>query len=304
MPKKLTTKDFIEKAMFIHGNEYDYSKVMYIGNKDKVTIICKIHGEFEQAPVVHISQKSGCQECADILRRKARRDSLNDFVDKAKLLHGTKYSYDAVEYINSTTKVTIVCPIHKEFTQVPAEHLAGKGCKKCGIYKRSNEQLYSNEEYIKLANEKHNSKYDYTKVKYTGAFRKVLIVCPEHGEFKQLARDHTRGSGCPSCTLYGFNKKEKGVLYYLKITTDTGEILYKIGITNRTVNERFSLVDLSKIEIIKQKLYENGQDAYNWEQKMLRMYKKYKYKGPKVLDSGNTELFTEDVLALYYAKIK
>ena len=78
--------------------------------------------------------------------------------------------------------------------------------------------------------------------------------------------------------------------------------MYKIGITNRTVSERFGLAELSKIEVVKQKLYKNGQDAYDWEQNMLKKYKNYKYKGPKVLDSGNTELFTEDVLAMHYAE--
>lgn len=302
MPKKLTTKEFIIQAMNVHKDKYDYSKVIYSGSKCKITIVCKTHGEFEQLPVVHINQKSGCQKCADELRRQARRDSTVDFIHKAKLRHGNKYLYDSVNYINNTIKISITCPIHGEFLQLPSEHLAGKGCKKCGIAKRSNEQLYSNDEYKELANTKHTYKYDYSKVHYTGAFKKVIIICPIHGEFKQLARDHTRGSGCPTCASYGFNKNASGILYYLKITTSNGQILYKIGITNRTVNERFSLIDLNKIEIIKQKLYENGQEAYDWEQKILKMYKKYKYKGPKILDSGNTELFTEDVMALYYAR--
>lgn len=98
----------------------------------------------------------------------------------------------------------------------------------------------------------------------------------------------------------GFDKSKLAYLYYLKVTTDTNQILYKIGITNRTVNERFNLTDLSKIEIIKQKLYERGQDAYELEQKLLKMYKQYQYTGPNVLESGNTELFTVDILLLHH----
>lgn len=44
--RKLTTKEFIEKAKLIHGTRYDYSKVNYINNKTPVNIICKEHGEF------------------------------------------------------------------------------------------------------------------------------------------------------------------------------------------------------------------------------------------------------------------
>ena len=108
-----------------------------------------------------------------------------------------------------------------------------------------------------------------------------------------------KGAGCPSCAITGFDKNKPAILYYLKITTDTNQVLYKIGITNRTVNERFNLTDLSKIEIIKQKLYDNGQDALDWETKLKRMYKEYQYKGPDILSSGNTELFTEDIIAMW-----
>ena len=93
----------------------------------------------------------------------------------------------------------------------------------------------------------------------------------------------------------GFNINKPAILYYLKITTEDNQVLYKIGITNRTVEERFSLIDLKKIEIIKQKTYKNGQEALDKENEIKRVFKEYIYKGPKVLDSGNTELFVKDI---------
>jgi len=303
MPKKLTTEEFIENAKQVHGNRYDYSRAVYRGNKNGVIIICSKHGEFTQTPVTHVVNKSGCPSCGNIKRALTQKDSLEDFIAKANSIHQSKFDYSYANYVNNQTKIIILCPIHGQFKQRPAEHLNGKGCKECGINKRSTEQMYSNEKYKELSKQVHGDKYDYSKVNYAGAFCKVVICCPIHGDFEQLARDHIRGSGCPSCANYGFDKSKPGILYYLKITTDDGKILYKIGITNRTVSERFGLAELSKIEIVKQKLYENGQDAYDLEQKMLKKYKKYKYNGPKVLDSGNTELFTEDVLAMYYAEI-
>ena len=149
-------------------------------------------------------------------------------------------------------------------------------------------------------NKIHNFKYDYSKVVYTGIFNPVIIKCPLHGEFEQTPTVHLRGCGCPSCAKYGFDQTKPGYLYYLKITTDSGQILYKIGITNKSVDERFNLTDLSKIEIVKQKLYENGADALDWETKLKRKYKEYQYKGPDILSSGNTELFTEDIISMWY----
>ena len=157
----------------------------------------------------------------------------------------------------------------------------------------------TNKQFISDSNIAHGDKYDYSKVNYINAHVKVTIICPEHGEFKQRPNNHLRGAGCSSCTKNGFNVQKQAILYYLKITTDTNQVLYKIGITNRTVNERFNLTDLSKIEIVKQKLYDNGQDALDWETRLKRMYKEYQYKGPDILSSGNTELFTEDIIAMW-----
>ena len=63
MSKKVTTEDFIKKAREIHGNKYDYSKVEYNGTRNKVCIICPIHGEFEQTPYGHITLRQGCPIC-------------------------------------------------------------------------------------------------------------------------------------------------------------------------------------------------------------------------------------------------
>lgn len=292
MSKKLTIKDFITRAQKVHNNKYLYGTIKYINNSTNIEIVCPIHGKFEQTPKSHL-KGSNCPTCAE------RKLTTSKFIEKAKLVHGNKYNYDNVEYKGATVKVNILCYIHGNFTQKASSHLEGTGCIKCrnAVYRSTTE------EFIQKATKIHGSKYDYSKVVYGNtAADKISIICKEHGEFKQIASDHLGGSGCSSCISYGFDKSKSAYLYYLKITTNEEKILYKIGVTNRTVNERFSLIDLNKIEIVKQKLYEKGQEAYDWEQKILNMYKKYKYKGPKILDSGNTELFTENVMALYYAK--
>ena len=291
--QKLTTDEFIKRSDIKHNNKYDYSKSIYTGIHNPVTIICPEHGEFEQTPNNHA--KSGCVKCHVQNQTKSK----DKFVSDADEIHKNLYDYSTSEYTNTNTKVDIICKKHGLFSQTPANHLKGQGCPKCGKERMTLAQTHNTNIFISRAIAIHKNVYNYQKCNYIAAKIKVTIVCPIHGAFEQTPDSHLRGQGCPSCADSGFNIAKPAYLYYLKITTDTNQILYKIGITNRTVNERFNLTDLSKIEIVKQKLYNNGQDALDWETKLKRMYKEYQYKGPDILSSGNTELFTEDIIAMW-----
>lgn len=285
--RKLTTEEWVGKAKEVHGDRYDYSKVLYIDSRVKVTIICPEHGEFEQTPNSHL-QGCGCKACACSIKTTKK-----EFIAKSIELHGPKYDYSKVLIVNATTKVKIICPIHGVFEQSPSNHLRSKGCPKC-----VSDSPMTNSEFITASEAIHSNKYTYDKVHYVNSSTKVTITCPIHGDFKQRVGHHLEGKGCTGCAKTGFDKSKPGILYYLKITTDTDQVLYKIGITNRTVNERFSLTELSKIEIVKQKLYENGAEALAEETRIKREFKQYQYKGKNILVSGNTELFTIDILAI------
>lgn len=123
-----------------------------------------------------------------------------EFIEKAKKIHGNKYNYSKVEYIDAHTKVCIICPIHGEFWQMPYSHLNGNGCKKCGYDSSSKKVIKSREEFIFEAKNVHGNKYDYSMVKYINNHTKVCIICPIHGEFWQKPNDHLNGHGCPSCS--------------------------------------------------------------------------------------------------------
>lgn len=194
----LNTDSFIEKAKLIHSDKYDYSKVEYINNYTKVCIICPEHGEFWQTPNDHLD-KHGCPKCRDVKTRNRFSDTVDSFIEKAKKIHGTKYDYSRVEYVNSQTKVCIICPEHGEFWQMPHSHLRGNGCPKCKIKKMVSNRSLTTEEFIKRASIKHNNKYNYSKVEYINWFTPVCIICPEHGEFWQRAGDHLNGHGCDKC---------------------------------------------------------------------------------------------------------
>ena len=188
------TKIFIEKAKQIHGDKYDYSKVEYQKAIIKVCIICPEHGEFWQTPHNHLNG-SGCPKCVG--KNKTRED----FLKQAKQIHGDKYDYSKVEYVNVTTKVCIICPEHGEFWQLPYAHLKGQGCPNCKGEKISTKKLENNDIFFEKAKKVHGDKYDYSKVKYKGYNEKVCIICPEHGEFWQTPHNHLNGSGCPKCWI-------------------------------------------------------------------------------------------------------
>lgn len=124
----------------------------------------------------------------------SKKLTTDEFVEKAKKVHGDKYDYSKVNYINSQTKVCIICPEHGEFWQFSSNHFKGHGCPMC-----SNVHNYTTEEFIQKAVKKHGYKYDYSKVEYVNAYTKVCIVCPEHGEFWQTPHSHITKHGCIKC---------------------------------------------------------------------------------------------------------
>ena len=209
MDKK--TENFIETARKIHGDKYDYSKVEYINNSTKVCIICPEHGEFWQTPNKHLSGQ-GCRKCG--IKRvweKRGRITTEEFINKAKKVHGDKYDYSKVEYKNNSTKICIICPIHGEFWQTPSSHLGGCGCPKCSGLERLDTQAF-----INRAKKVHGDKYDYSKVEYINMNRKVCIICPIHGEFWQTPVNHLKGKGCskcvrPSCDTNSFIENAKKI---------------------------------------------------------------------------------------------
>jgi len=111
--KKLTTKEFINRAEKIHRNKYDYSLVEYVNTKTKIKIICKKHGIFEQTPNNHLCGKN-CPKCHDYNKLTTK-----EFINKAEKDHGNKYDYSLVEYVNTKTKIKIICKKHGIFEQKP-----------------------------------------------------------------------------------------------------------------------------------------------------------------------------------------
>lgn len=189
--KLMKTKEwFIENAIQVHGDKYDYSKVEYNGVSTKVCIICPEHGEFWQTPKDHLNGH-GCFACYG-----KKLKTLNEFISDSRKIHGDKYDYSKVEYKNSKTKVCIICPEHGEFWQTPNAHLNGQGCNLCS------KPIHDTKSFINESKKIHGDKYDYSKVDYKRNKSKVCIICPEHGEFWQTPSLHvSQRCGCPLCNM-------------------------------------------------------------------------------------------------------
>ena len=198
LSKTLSTEDFISSARAVHGDKFDYSKVDYTNNKEKVQILCPSHGEFEQTPNSHL-QGTGCPECGNEAASLNRTLSTEDFISRARDVHGEKYDYSQVDYTNSRGKARIVCSLHGEFDQAPEGHLQGKGCPKCANLSKTLSQTLSTEDFISRARDVHGDAYDYSKVEYKHSKEKVQIVCPSHGSFWQTPGSHLEGAGCRRC---------------------------------------------------------------------------------------------------------
>ena len=239
--RKLTTEQWIEKARKVHGDKYDYSKVEYKGADEKVCIICHEkdengieHGEFWQRAANHVTLKRGCPKC-----NGGVSISKEEFIKRASKLHNNKYNYSKSNYINTKTKIEIICPKHGSFWQEPENHMQGDGCPECGKETVVKKLSSNTEEFIRKARLVHGNKYNYSKVNYINSENKVEIICPTHGSFWQKPTNHLYGCGCPKCYL----KSQTKLYEKLKESFPNEKILFEVNseVVFWLKNQRFDI---------------------------------------------------------------
>ena len=286
---------YIDKANKIHNKKYTYKTTTPIINIEthKFTITCKLHGEFVQTIKNHLNG----QECPKCGRAKANASNTTPFskaVSNANEIHSNNYLYNEASYSNIRAKTEMQCvKCNKTFKMSFDSHINQKqGCPYCkGLYKTLhdvNKALHAiDSNYVLITD---SQLCDPTTVASVVSFN-----CTIHGEVKRKVRDIYRGLGCRQCRTNGFSILKPGILYYLSINNGAA---YKIGITNHSVDKRFTKEELESITVLKEWHFEDGYECYKQEQYIKKMYKDYKYKGHNLLTSGNTELFNKDVLNL------
>jgi very-short-patch-repair endonuclease len=205
-----TTETFISQAKEIHGDIYVYDHVSYSGDRVKVSIVCSTHGVYQQSPGDHL-RGNGCSSCAGNIRKTTQQ-----FIDEVCLKYPDnkeQFNYSHVDYKGMNIKVNIVCNLcDSAFEQTPHHHLnRGDKCPHCSKNKK-----ISVEDFIERANKVHLNRFTYAKVSFqdnsNGIHQKVIITCPEHGDFLQSAHSHLSGCGCNNCR----HKTEQLVLSYLR----------------------------------------------------------------------------------------
>ena len=196
--RNTSSSQFVPTATALHNGRYNYDQVNYTGVYNKVSIVCVVHGAFEQSPANHLAG-NGCPKCANISRIETKRDTLDEFIKKANAVHNTKYGYDKVIVGSPNEKVIIECPIHGEFTKLRSKHIGGEGCPTCGIATGSDKHRLSLDEFTEKSRKAHGDLYDYSKSVYVSYHDLVCIVCSQHGDFFQSPSNHFAGQGCPKC---------------------------------------------------------------------------------------------------------
>lgn len=202
---KYTTEEFIVRAEKTHGKRYNYERSVYIGSDELILINCRIHGDFWQNVILHVSG-SNCPKCVNKENPFRQKLTTKEFIERAIKFHakfGRKYNYSKTDYKTTLTKVIIICDDHGEFLQSPKSHLK-YGCDKCAQEFRHGIHRFSQEEFVKRCHaviEHEKDHYDYSKTVYKNYNEKVIIICTKnnHGEFLQTPHSHLDGQGCPKC---------------------------------------------------------------------------------------------------------
>lgn len=306
MGVKLTTKEFIRRAVNTHGDAYDYSLSEYTGAQEEVNIFCKRHEKhFLQRANDH-TKGSNCPTCAKENEIIVKRFTTEEFIERSKEINGDLYGYDKSEYINSRTKVEIFCKVHNRyFFKTPDKHWSGYGCRECN--KKTGKPIKTTQQFIKEAKELHGDKYDYSLVEYTNARVQVKITCNihEHTFFQKPVNHLQNKGGCPICASMavgmGFSRSEyikqaadRICIFYTIRCFNEAEEFYKIGITMNNVKNRYSGSKTMpyEYEVISEI---KGSAGFIWdlERDEKRKLKSLHYKPNLNFGGSETECFTD-----------
>ena len=201
---------FVQRSKKLYGDLFEYSDKGYKNLKSEVNIRCVKHGVFRTKPINHL-KGIGCPGC----RTKSIRLTHQEFLAKARSLRGDEFDYSKTNYVKSSEPVIVTCRLHGDFSVTPNNHLAksrGGGCRECQYNKLRN----TKEEFVEKATKVHGQ-FDYSKVVYKNNNTKVIIGCPEHGDFAQIPRMHISGVGCPECNASTGEKEVAALLDEYKI---------------------------------------------------------------------------------------
>ena len=281
-----------ETSTVIHEGVYTYDESVTITNieQQKINITCSIHGVFKQTMKHHLKGQ-GCPKCG-VLRTQAKAILPFSEVESRLKAESLDDRYIPIEssYTKYSDPMLFTCTVcDRSFSMIPHNLIHQKqNCPYCrGMYKKV-------ETVVEKLTKKHpNVVLHPTVIKH--AHEQLSCTCAIHGIFTRTVGDLLNGFGCRECASKGFQPDKPAILYYLSINNGQA---YKIGVTNRSVAERFSNTDLNKIQTVRTWYYDIGLEAYEQEQIILQEFKHLAWTHEDLLENGNTELFCSDILNL------
>lgn len=190
-----TKQEFINRSISRFGDRFNYDKTVYTKQDCELTITCKVHGDLTLTPLAHFWSTYGCAKCDYEIPRAKR---FNIALERARQIHGDKYDYSRINYVNSSEKVEIVCPIHGSFWQSMFSHSKdGNECPKCS----KDKERVTLDEFIARSRKLHCDKDSYDKTNYSVLQDEVTITCKVHGDYTQRANSHLAGYRCRKCHI-------------------------------------------------------------------------------------------------------
>lgn len=139
-----------------------------------------------------------------------KKITTEEVIAKCKKVHGEKYDYSEMEYIDSKTLLAIKCKEHGVFYQLLCNHLKGCGCPLCGGNNRM-----TTEQYVKKLKEKcKDENISFEKVKYVNNRTPITLTCSKHGDWATWPTSLLKNIECPEC------QKERLHNLYAKKTVD------------------------------------------------------------------------------------
>jgi ribosomal protein L34E len=212
---RLTTEDFKERLLKIHGNtNINLDKVVYVNNSTNCIFVCPEHGDFKRTPVTAY-QTIECPECQKERLHNMFAKTKDQFINESVNVHGEKYDYSKFVYNSCDIPGIIICHNidadgneHGEFIQTPSTHLGGSGCPKCAKeHMWDKRERLTTEKYLLRALGVHGDVYDYSETEIIDSHHNIIVKCKKHGRFFIDPYSHLKGAGCPIC--YNENSKSK-----------------------------------------------------------------------------------------------
>jgi Zn finger protein HypA/HybF involved in hydrogenase expression len=265
----------------------------YINNATGTLFKCLVCGHEWPARPNNILTGYGCPECNNRRKKLSEEEQQQKKEEfNLKIVHRNMALIG--EYISAHTKTLFKCLVCDwEWDSKPNAISNGNGCPCCANQLDLSKEIVN--QRLEDANRTVRLVGEYIKTQEKSLFE--CLVCGYQWPAKP-GNVLYNNSGCPCCSTGGFDINKPGILYYIKIRYEDQEY-YKIGITNKSVQERFTKSELEMIEVISETIFENGFEAYQKEQEILKIFGDYRYAGVQLLKSGNTEIFSIDIREMY-----